>query len=104
MVVVGVICLAAMYHATPFILLLLTTSIVYVIACVGLNLQFGYTGMLNFAGAAMLGAGSYTAAVLDAHQISSFVFILLAGGAAATLTGGYCFYLCCVRKGTTVPL
>ena len=49
-----------------FVLLLLGTVLLYTVACLGLNLQFGYAGVLNFAGAAFFGVGGYTAAVLKA--------------------------------------
>src|SRR5262245_50315595 len=46
----ALIVLAATFYNNSFVLFLLTTVFVYIIACLGLNLQFGYAGMLNFAG------------------------------------------------------
>lgn len=70
-----------------FSLLMLCTVLLYGIACLGLNIQLGYCGVINFAAAAFFGAGSYTAAVLAAHTVLPHVLILLAGGAVAGLLG-----------------
>ena len=34
----------------------------YALSAIGLNLQFGYTGLLNFGHVAFMGVGAYTAA------------------------------------------
>ena len=70
-----------------FSLLMLCTVLLYGIACLGLNIQLGYCGVMNFAGAAFFGAGSYTAAVLAAHTALPHLLILLAGGLVAGLLG-----------------
>jgi len=70
-----------------FSLLMLCTVLLYGIACLGLNIQLGYCGVMNFAGAAFFGAGSYTAAVLAAHTALPHPLILLAGGLVAGLLG-----------------
>ena len=43
------------------------TVLVYLLTCLGLNIQFGFVGVLNFAGASFFGVGCYTAAVLTKH-------------------------------------
>src|SRR4051812_35104867 len=70
-----------------FALLMLCTVLLYGIACLGLNIQLGYCGVINFAAAAFFGAGSYTAAVLAAHTALPHPLILLAGGVVAGLLG-----------------
>jgi ABC-type branched-subunit amino acid transport system permease subunit len=70
-----------------FSLLMLCTVLLYGIACLGLNIQLGYCGVMNFAGAAFFGAGSYTAAVLAAHTKLPHPLILLAGGLVAGILG-----------------
>jgi len=82
----AVVAVSAVYHENSFVLFMMATVLVYVIACLGLNLQFGYAGMLNFAGAAMLGVGGYTAALLGNGQIQT-IFLLPLGGLAATIIG-----------------
>lgn len=87
MIIIAVIGVAAYLHDDHFNLLMLTTVMVFVIACLGLNIQLGYTGILNFAGAAFFGAGGYTAAVLTNYTQMSHLLILISGGIVAILIG-----------------
>jgi ABC-type branched-subunit amino acid transport system permease subunit len=68
-------------------LLLLCTVLLYTVATLGLNVQFGYAGVLNFAGASFFGIGAYTAAVLNQYAVVPHVLVLLVGGSMATLIG-----------------
>lgn len=86
-VVVAVLALAGMLYDDHFALLLVATVIIYVIAALGLNIQFGYAGMLNFAGAAFFGIGCYTAAVLIKNTPLPHLLVLLAGGVMAAAIG-----------------
>jgi len=70
-----------------FALFLVARVLIVVIACLGLNVQFGYAGVVNFAGATFFGVGGYTAAVLSRGTGVPHLFILLAGGIAAALAG-----------------
>lgn len=70
-----------------FALLLLTRVLIVILACLGLNVQFGYAGVVNFAGATFFGVGGYTAAVLARSTAVPHLFILLIGGLAAALAG-----------------
>lgn len=70
-----------------FALLQLATVLLYCVVCVGLNLQIGYCGVVNFAGAAFFGVGAYTAAMLSTHTQLPHLLVLLAGGFAAALIG-----------------
>jgi ABC-type branched-subunit amino acid transport system permease subunit len=67
--------------------LLLCTVLLYTVATLGLNLQFGYAGVLNFAGASFFGIGAYTAAVLNQHTAIPHLIVLLIGGLVAALIG-----------------
>ena len=87
LVVAGVLAVTIAFHGDAFVLLLVATVIIYIVACLGLNLQFGYSGVLNFAGAAFFGVGCYTAAVMTQHTPVPHLLILLAGGAMAALIG-----------------
>ncbi|MGH6662028.1 MAG: branched-chain amino acid ABC transporter permease [Rhodospirillales bacterium] len=87
LVVAGTLAVTAFFHGDAFVLLLVATVIIYFIACLGLNLQFGYSGVLNFAGAAFFGIGCYTAAVMTVHTAVPHLLILLAGGAMAAAIG-----------------
>lgn len=84
--IVGVLALLVVFHEEHFALLLLATVLIYSVACLGLNVQFGYAGIVNFAGAAFFGIGSYTAAMLALHSgVPDLLAILIAGFVAAAL-------------------
>src|SRR5437660_10778341 len=70
-----------------FVLLLVTTVLLYTVATLGLNIQFGYAGVLNFAGASFFGIGAYTSAVLNAHTALPHLIVLAIGGLLAALIG-----------------
>src|ERR687896_747878 len=40
-----------------------TTAIVYALAAIGLNVHFGYTGLLNFGQVGFMGVGAYGVAI-----------------------------------------
>ncbi len=87
LVVVGVLAVSAYFYDDHFVLLLVATVIVYFVAALGLNVQFGYAGVLNFAGAAFFGIGCYTAAVLTRSTTLPHLLVLFAGGMMAALIG-----------------
>jgi ABC-type branched-subunit amino acid transport system permease subunit len=78
---------AAFFHDNHFVLLLLVTVLLYAVATLGLNIQLGYAGVLNFAGASFFGVGAYTAAVLNAHTAVPHLLVLVMGGGVAALIG-----------------
>lgn len=74
----------------------LSTAAIYGIAAVGLNLQYGTTGLLNFGFVAFMTIGAYTTVLLLPHQTGTsnemsgswpIVLALLAGMAAAAVGG-----------------
>ena len=85
--IVAVLVLAGVFYEDHFTLLLVATVMIYMIAALGLTVQFGYAGVLNFAGAAFFGIGCYTAAVLTKNTALPHVLVLLAGGLMAALIG-----------------
>src|SRR5436309_2674125 len=78
---------AAFFHDNHFVLLLFVTVLLYTVATLGLNVQFGYAGVLNFAGASFFGIGAYTSAVLNAHTSLPHLVVLAIGGLLAALIG-----------------
>ncbi|MDP1952571.1 MAG: branched-chain amino acid ABC transporter permease, partial [Betaproteobacteria bacterium] len=86
-VLIGVLIVAAAFYDQHFPLLMLTTVLLYIVVCLGLNLQFGYAGVVNFAGAAFFGIGCYTAAVLTEHTALPHLLVVLAGGVMAAAIG-----------------
>ena len=84
--VAGALALIAAFHDSHFVLLMLCAVLLYSTACLGLTVQFGYSGVANFAGAAFFGIGSYATAVLATHTaIPHLVVILISGLIAATI-------------------
>ena len=83
----GVAALALLLREDDFGLLLLTRVLIMIVACLGLNVQFGYAGVVNFAGASFFGVGGYTAAVLARATALPHLLVLLAGGITAALAG-----------------
>ena len=86
-VLIGVLILAAAFYDQHFPLLMLASVLLYIVVCLGLNLQFGYAGVVNFAGAAFFGVGCYTAAVLTSHTGLPHLLVLLVGGLMAAAIG-----------------
>ena len=81
---------APVYHTT-----LMLPFMAYAIALLGLNLLFGYTGLVSFGHALFLGLGAYTGAALTSHtQIRSLEAILLVAvlvaGVVAAPVGALC--------------
>ncbi len=81
------IAVIGLFRETHFALLMLSTTMLYAVACLGLNLQFGYAGVVNFAGAAFFGIGGYTAAVLALHSGLPHLLNVLLGGVLAGVVG-----------------
>ena len=86
-VVVALLLVTFWFREDHFPLLMIATVMLYLTACLGLNIQFGYTGVVNFAGAAFFGVGCYTAAVLNQHTAIPHLMVVVLGGVAAALIG-----------------
>lgn len=83
----GTLALIAAFYESHFILLMICTVLLYTTACLGLTLQFGFSGVANFAGAAFFGIGSYTTAVLSMHTSTPHILVIIASGIIAALIG-----------------
>ena len=86
-VVAGVLAVSLYFYDDPFVLFLVGTVLVYVLTCLGLNIQFGFVGILNFAGASFFGVGCYTAAILTKNTAVPHLLVLFLGGLMAALLG-----------------
>jgi ABC-type branched-subunit amino acid transport system permease subunit len=85
--IAGVAAVALAFYENDFALFLMARALIVFIACLGLTVQFGYAGVVNFAGASFFGVGAYTAAVLARASPVPHLFSLVLGGAAAALVG-----------------
>jgi ABC-type branched-subunit amino acid transport system permease subunit len=84
--IVAALAVAAYFHEDHFVLLLVITVLLTTVATLGLNVQFGYAGVLNFAGASFFGIGAYTSAVLNPTGLPHLL-VLLTGGVMSALVG-----------------
>jgi ABC-type branched-subunit amino acid transport system permease subunit len=85
--VAALLAVAVALHEADFALLMLATVALYVTVCLGLTVQFGYAGIVNFAGAAFFGIGCYATAVMTTHTGLPHLLVILASGAIAALIG-----------------
>lgn len=91
---------AALFFVAPgvlstYTLITLCYALVLAIACLGLNLLFGTTGLLSLGHATFFGVGAYTGAFLYRFfGLESFELYLLAGIVAATLFAAVIGFLC----------
>ncbi len=83
----GALALIAAFHDSHFVLLMLCAVLLFSTACLGLTVQFGYSGVANFAGAAFFGIGSYAAAVMAAHTQIPHPLVILFSGLIAAIIG-----------------
>lgn len=85
--IAGVLVLAGIFREDHFTLLMITTVMIYMLAGLGLNIQFGYVGLVNLSGASFLGVGAYTSAVLLARTDVPPLLVLLIGGLMSAVVG-----------------
>jgi ABC-type branched-subunit amino acid transport system permease subunit len=90
--VAGILITMVVFHNSHFALLMLATVLIYSVVCLGLNIQFGYVGIVNFAGAAFFGIGSYTAAILASYTSVPHIFILVLAACVSALIGSILIY------------
>lgn len=76
----------AAFAEDHFPLLMLGTVMLYATVALGLNVQFGFAGVVNFAGAAFFGIGAYTSAKLVGSGVPAILSLPL-GGLFAALIG-----------------
>lgn len=74
-------------HANNYVIDVATTTLIYVILALGLNLVVGQTGLLHLGYVAFYGIGAYTYALLSAGGHASFWVGLPAAMVAAALFG-----------------
>jgi branched-chain amino acid transport system permease protein len=88
-VTIAVAALASLplWSSSPYLFELGITAAVFTVLSTGLNLVYGYTGLLSFAQVAFFGIGGYTAALLAVNEGLSVFAGALAGGGLAILLG-----------------
>ena len=80
---------------SPYYLIVLESALTFAIACLGLNLLLGHTGLLSFGHAAYFGIGAYAGGFLFTFaDVTSFELYLVAGVLAATALAATVGALC----------
>lgn len=69
-----------------YLVYLTISAATYAIFCLGLNLQWGFTGLINFGHVAFMTIGAYTTVLLTVKGVP-LIFALLAGAAVAAILG-----------------
>lgn len=67
-----------------------TVALIYALLAIGLNLQYGYTGLINFGVVAFFAIGAYTSALLTLHGwplLPAFAIAILVAAIAALPVG-----------------
>ena len=75
------------FVTNPYIIFFGNLVLIYIMAAIGLNVLFGYTGELAFANAAMLGIGAYGAGLLQVRLGVPFWLALPSGALIAMAIG-----------------
>ncbi|MDR2612722.1 MAG: high-affinity branched-chain amino acid ABC transporter permease LivM [Deltaproteobacteria bacterium] len=75
------------FWATPYVVTVMITALIYITLGLGLNIVVGVAGLLNLGYAAFFAVGAYTFALLHANLGLGFWACLPLGALAATLLG-----------------
>jgi branched-chain amino acid transport system permease protein len=89
LVALGLIVIAAFlpYFVSGYILGLLTTACYFAVFAMAWDLLFGFAGEVNFGPTFLIGAGAYTAGILDSVYQPPIWICIVAGTAAAVIGG-----------------
>lgn len=87
-IAVGVVLLlTVIFYEDHYILFIICTILLYGATVMGINIQLGYAGVINFSGAAFFGVGGYTAAMLSMYTSVPPLLALFIGGVLAAVVG-----------------
>lgn len=84
---VGLGVIIACFCRDHYVLFMIATVMLYMMACLGLNVQLGLAGVVNFSGASFFGVGCYTSAMLLTHTPLPPLVVILLGGFFAAVIG-----------------
>jgi ABC-type branched-subunit amino acid transport system permease subunit len=87
LMVIGTLGIIAVFRKDHYTLFLLGTIFIYSVAVLGINVQLGYAGVINFSGASFFGIGGYTAAVFLQNTPTPPLLTLLLGGIFSAVIG-----------------
>jgi len=87
------------FWADPYIIYMINTASISIIAVVGLNILTGFTGQISLGHGAFVGIGAYTAAILATRIGLPFWICILAGGGLSAAFGLLLGFPCLRLKG-----
>ncbi len=87
-----IILLPLVFRSSPYWIYILTLAILWIIVCLGINIQFGSAGIINLGAAAFYGVGAYTAGML-ATKLGSPPLLNLFLGAVMTMVVGSVLFI-----------
>jgi ABC-type branched-subunit amino acid transport system permease subunit len=87
-----IILLPLILRSSPYWIYILTIAILWIIVCLGINIQFGSAGIINLGAAAFYGVGAYTAGML-ATKLGSPPLLNLFLGAVMTMVVGSVLFI-----------
>lgn len=73
------------FSSSGYLIFLLTSAAIYAIFALGLNLQWGFTGLINFGHVAFLTIGAYSTALLTLQGVPMIISVLVGIFLAALL-------------------
>jgi branched-chain amino acid transport system permease protein len=94
---VAVILLLMPLILSPYPLIILSYALVFSIACLGLNVLLGQTGLVSLGHAAYFGVGAYTGGFIYAFSPVSSLEVYLVSGVAASAALAAVFGFLCAR-------
>ncbi len=78
--------------ATPYIISILTSAMIYIVLAMGLNVVVGYAGLLDLGYIAFMAVGAYTSGILTTQfglsMLETIPFVILACIIAGIIIGG----------------
>lgn len=78
--------------ASPYLISILTSALIYIVLAMGLNVVVGYAGLLDLGFIAFMAVGAYTSGVLSTQfgfsMLASLPFVILACIIAGLIIGG----------------
>lgn len=86
-VVVFLVCLPFLFQTNPFIFIFLTNTFLFMILALGLQLIFGFAGLIHLSQAAFFGIGAYASALVTRDFQWPFLAGLLTAVAVTVLIG-----------------
>jgi len=87
-----IIILPLILRSSPYWIYILTIAILWIIVCLGINIQFGSAGIINLGAAAFYGVGAYTAGML-ATKLGAPPLLNLFLGAVMTMVVGSVLFI-----------